>query len=109
VSARGSFQTQPTSSEALAVTPEVRAFVNAAIDSAETPVVVFALTWCEFTWSVRKLFARCGIVYRAIDLDSVEYQADDLGAKVRAADMHAGSEKVTAAIETAVAGSVSEA
>jgi hypothetical protein len=27
-------------------------------------------------------------------------------AKVRAADMHAGSEKVTAAIETAVAGSV---
>ena len=30
-------------------------------------------------------------------------------AKVRAADIHAGSEKVTAAIETAVAGSVSEA
>jgi phasin len=30
-------------------------------------------------------------------------------AKVRAADLHAGSEKVTAVIETAVAGSVSEA
>src|ERR1043166_5715219 len=30
-------------------------------------------------------------------------------AKVRAADLHTGSEKVTAAIETAVAGSVSEA
>src|SRR3978361_2380242 len=30
-------------------------------------------------------------------------------AKVRAADFHAGSEKVTAAIETAAAGSVSEA
>ena len=30
-------------------------------------------------------------------------------AKVRAADMHAGSEKVTAAIETAVSGSVTEA
>ena len=30
-------------------------------------------------------------------------------AKVRAADLHAGSEKVTAAIETAAAGSVSEA
>ena len=30
-------------------------------------------------------------------------------AKVRAADFHAGSEKVTAAIETAVAGSVTEA
>src|SRR5258708_25950014 len=30
-------------------------------------------------------------------------------AKVRAADLHAGSEKVTAAVETAVAGSVTEA
>ncbi len=30
-------------------------------------------------------------------------------AKVRAADLHAGTEKVTAAIETAVAGSVTEA
>ena len=37
----------------------------------------------------------------------VKKQAES--AKVRAADFHAGSEKVTAAIETAVAGSVSEA
>jgi cysteine synthase A len=73
------------SSEEVVMTPEARALVNAAIDSTETPVVVFALTWCEFTWAVRKLFARCGIAYRAIDLDSVEYQVDDLGTKVRAA------------------------
>ena len=57
--------------------------VNKTID--ETPVLIFALTWCEFTWGVRKLFTKCGITYRAIDLDSVEYQVDDLGAKVRAA------------------------
>src|ERR1700741_93535 len=37
----------------------------------------------------------------------VKKQAES--AKVRAADLHAGSEKVTAAIEPAVAGSVSEA
>lgn len=73
------------SSEEIVVTAEARALVNAAIDSTDTPVVVFALTWCEFTWAVRKLFTRCGIAYRAIDLDSVEYQADDLGARVRAA------------------------
>ena len=71
------------SSDDVVVTPQVRELVNRAID--ETPVVMFALTWCEFTWAVRKLFARCGIAYRAIDLDSVEYQVDDLGAKVRAA------------------------
>src|ERR1700761_3119224 len=39
--------------------------------------------------------------------DFVKKQAET--AKERAADFHAGSEKVTAAIETAVAGSVTEA
>ena len=73
---------QPSADDVV-VTPEVRTFVNKTID--ETPVLIFALTWCEFTWGVRKLFARCGIPYRAIDLDSVEYQVDDRGAKVRAA------------------------
>jgi len=48
------------------------------------PVVMFALEWCEFCWSVRKLFARLGIEYRSVDLDSVEYQAGDLGGKIRA-------------------------
>ena len=39
--------------------------------------------------------------------DFVKKQAET--AKVRAADFHAGSEKVTAAVETAVSGSVAEA
>ena len=39
--------------------------------------------------------------------DFVKKQAD--AAKVRAADLHAGSEKVTAVIESAVSGSVTEA
>jgi len=47
------------------------------------PVVLFALEWCEFCWSVRKLFARVGIEYRSVDLDSVPYQKDDLGGKIR--------------------------
>ena len=47
------------------------------------PVVLFALEWCEFCWSVRKLFARVGIAYRSVDLDSVQYQKDDLGGKIR--------------------------
>ena len=48
------------------------------------PVVMFALEWCEFSWSVRKLFARLGIPYRSVDLDSVAFQAGDLGGKIRA-------------------------
>jgi len=50
----------------------------------EEPVVLFALEWCEFCWSVRKMFARLGIAYRSVDLDSVEYQANDLGGRIRA-------------------------
>src|SRR5690606_28374733 len=48
------------------------------------PVVMFALVWCEFCWSVRKLFARLGIEYRSVDLDSVEYLPGDKGGKIRA-------------------------
>ncbi len=48
------------------------------------PLVLFALEWCEFCWAVRKLFASCGIPYRSVDLDSVAYQKDDLGGKIRA-------------------------
>ena len=55
-----------------------------ARSSATSPCVLFALEWCEFCWSVRKLFAQLGIAYRSVDLDSVEYQADDLGGRIRA-------------------------
>jgi cysteine synthase A len=44
---------------------------------------MFALEWCEFCWSVRKLFARLGIEYQSVDLDSVEYQKGDLGGRIR--------------------------
>ncbi len=51
---------------------------------AENPVLVFALEWCEFCWSVRKLFAAMKIPYRSVDLDSVAYQEGDMGGKIRA-------------------------
>jgi cysteine synthase A len=75
----------PVADAAAAPTDEARRFVREAVASAEAPVVLFALTWCEFTWAVRKLFKRCGIAYRAIDLDGVAYQNDNWGGKVRAA------------------------
>ena len=61
---------------------EAENFVDKVI--AHEPVVLFALEWCEFCWSVRKLFGQLGIEYRSIDLDSVEYQTNDFGGKVRA-------------------------
>ena len=44
---------------------------------------MFALEWCEFCWSVRKLFTRLGIAYRSVDVDSVEFQNEDLGGRIR--------------------------
>jgi cysteine synthase A len=68
-----------------AITPEAAAFVQAVIHEPDQPVVMFALQWCEFCWSVRKLFQQCDIPYRSIDLDSVEYQPEQWGGKIRAA------------------------
>jgi phasin len=62
--------------------------------------------------SVKQAFAPVTDAFKNMEVpeaarEFVKKQAET--AKVRAADIHAGSEKVTAAIETAVAGSVSEA
>jgi cysteine synthase A len=75
----------PPASAAASPTDEARRFVREAIESPTEPVVLFALTWCEFTWGVRKLFKRCGIAYRAIDIDGVAYKNDNWGGKIRAA------------------------
>ena len=63
--------------------PEVAAFVEKVINDKSQPVVMFALEWCEFCWSVRRLMTEFGIPYRSIDLDSVEYQKDNLGGDIR--------------------------
>jgi cysteine synthase len=73
------------STEALVVDPAAAAFVADAIGDARGPVVLFALEWCEFCWSLRRLFTRLGIPFRSIDLDSVDFQRDDLGGRIRTA------------------------
>jgi cysteine synthase A len=64
------------------VDAEAEAFVDAVI--RDNGVVLFALEWCEFCWAVRKLFARLGIAYRSVDIDSVAYHAGEMGTRIRA-------------------------
>ncbi len=72
--------------EAPAAAPaEAVQFLEEAIHDADNPVVLFALEWCEFCWSVRKMMAKYEIPYRAFDLDSVEYQEGNKGGNIRAA------------------------
>jgi len=69
----------------LTVEEDAREFLDTVTSDAEQPVVMFALEWCEFSWSVRKMFAHYDIPYRSIDLDSVAYQEGNRGGKIRAA------------------------
>jgi cysteine synthase A len=68
----------------VALDEEALAFVAQATSDADNPVILFALEWCEFCWSVRKLFAKLDIPYLALDLDSVKFQDGDKGGKIRA-------------------------
>ncbi len=65
------------------VSPEADAFVEKVIADRDQPVVMFALEWCEFCWSVRKAFDAMGVAYRSVDLDSVDYQKDNWGGQIR--------------------------
>lgn len=46
---------------------------------------MFALTWCEFCWTERKLFDRAGIACRSVDIDAPEYQKDAIDGEIRKA------------------------
>jgi cysteine synthase A len=48
----------------------------------DRPVVLFAYEWCEFCKSVRNAFAKYGIDYTPVDLDSVAYQQGDRGVRI---------------------------
>jgi cysteine synthase A len=65
------------------LSPEAVAFVTEVTSNPAQPVVMFALEWCEFCWSVRKLFKAFGIPYRSVDLDSADYQEDNWGGQIR--------------------------
>lgn len=72
----------PAARQPVELDPEAERFVTEIVSGK--PVVMFALEWCEFCWSVRKLFAKLGIEYESIDLDSVRYQENDRGGRIRA-------------------------
>jgi len=65
--------------------PEAVAFVEEVVNDESQPVVMFALEWCEFCWSVRRLMQEFDIPYRSIDLDSADYQKDNRGGAIRVA------------------------
>ncbi|MBW0149456.1 pyridoxal-phosphate dependent enzyme [Marinobacter arenosus] len=77
-------QAPPAPSQPVELDPEAVEEVEALISDPDHPVIMFALEWCEFCWSVRKVFRKYGIDYKAVDLDSVTYQQGNRGGQIRA-------------------------
>ena len=57
--------------------------VETITNDPENPVVMFALEWCEFCWSVKKILDKYKIDYRTVDIDSAELGENDRGNKMR--------------------------
>lgn len=75
----------PAEDDLPAIDAQAIQYIDAALSDHDQPVVLFALEWCEFCWSARKLFQAIELPHRSIDLDSRAMQEGGFGGKVRAA------------------------
>jgi len=66
------------------ITEITQQMLHQIINNPKRPVVMFGLEWCEFSWSVRKLFKKLCIPFHSVDLDSSSYQNCGLGKKLKA-------------------------
>jgi cysteine synthase len=69
----------------LPVAVEAQQFVTNSIARHPGKVVLFALSWCEFCWSVRKLLSALDVPFVSIDLDLPEFRSEHDVAGIRAA------------------------
>jgi len=66
-------------------TPEAHDFVKRTIADPGRPVILFAYEYCEFCWSLRRMFAALEISHETVDLDSTGFRQNDWGGKIREA------------------------
>jgi len=69
---------------AVELDPAAVAEVESILQENQDQVLMFALEWCEFCWSVRKMLAACDIPYVTVDLDSVAFQENERGGNILA-------------------------
>lgn len=62
-----------------------RQFVEGMIADHPPEVVMFGLSWCEFSWSVRKLLERLEVPFVSVDLDAPEIRKSHDVPSIRAA------------------------
>uniref|UniRef100_A0A7S3LQV8 Glutaredoxin domain-containing protein n=1 Tax=Aplanochytrium stocchinoi TaxID=215587 RepID=A0A7S3LQV8_9STRA len=75
--------TPPPPIDLPAVSEDALAFVQN--QNSKNKVLVWSLEYCEFCWTIFRLFDAAGVPYRAINVDSFEYAKDNMGNKYRSA------------------------
>jgi len=69
----------------ITVSPKAASFVTDQISDPDQPIVLFALEWCEFCWSVRRMFAALNVPYKSVNLDAASFE----GGQAFASDVRA--------------------
>jgi len=77
--------TAPAQAEPESSDEDARRFVADAIAEHPDKLVMFALSWCEFCWSVRRLLDRIGTPFVSIELDDPNFLAAHDVPEIRAA------------------------
>lgn len=73
----------PPSVSLPAVNEAATSFVKAT--NADNTIVIWSLEYCEFCWTITRLFDTLKVPYKKINIDSFEYAKDNLGNQYRAA------------------------
>jgi cysteine synthase A len=69
----------------IAATEVARTQLRQTLADPAAPVVMYALKWCEFCWSLRHFFRRIGVDLHVVELDDPQWQANAMGTELRAA------------------------
>lgn len=64
---------------------EADQFIEQITTDTSKPIIMFAMEWCEFCWSVRRLIKDLGLTYHSVDVDSAKMQEGNWGGRIRAA------------------------
>ena len=72
-----------TVSDAVTAPLKGREFVDAALARADSPVVIFSLSWCSFCRAATQLLTQHGIAFTQFELDRGEFLASPLNQEIR--------------------------
>jgi len=59
------------------------AFVHRVISNPQSPLVMFGMDYCEFTWAARKLLDALEVKYEMVNLGDEAFEAEHRGRRIR--------------------------